>query len=533
MAKNNIEEHKYDKAEKILSNLLKKDKTDEQVYFELGKLHLIQGKHNLAIKHLLKALKLNEKHIYTHVLLAKAYKTIRRYKDAIKEFQKSIKLGYNEENMAIELSKIYEEMGKNNASAKYLEKAAQYTYNTSFVKNDTDELINERIRLVQSNNYHGNYSENLKICKDIDKIIPNNDTMSKNILNNEIEIASNKVVLTSKLRSLVVSLTNKCNLKCIMCKIRDIEWSLPEKTKNEIVALFPFLEKVIWQGGEAFLYDGFEELLDEAGKHRLKQVIITNGLLINEKIAEKLAKLNLELTFSVDGTTKKIYEYIRPGSNFEKVIRNIKLINSIRAKSGSKMTTRLNVYVINSNYHQVPKFIEFAKKYGFNSVLLNSAGCDFENYEENMFYYNRDSDLFKSVDGLRDKLIKKADKYNIKLENRIPSKKMFDKLEGYIKIENENVLNDKQHNLKNKIGRLFCHVPWQRLYIDIGGGVRPECQCPIKYSVGNVKNNSIEEIWNGDKIAEYRKRIIENNIDDFCNIDCLYKRIPELNLKYI
>jgi MoaA/NifB/PqqE/SkfB family radical SAM enzyme len=43
-----------------------------------------------------------------------------------------------------------------------------------------------------------------------------------------------------------------------------------------------------WNGGEAFLFQYFAELLDAGYKNNVKQYITSNGLLIDDKYAKKL-----------------------------------------------------------------------------------------------------------------------------------------------------------------------------------------------------------------------------------------------------
>ena len=87
-----------------------------------------------------------------------------------------------------------------------------------------------------------------------------NDDFKYNILLNEKEIAEHKLYLESKPRTMLIAVTTKCNIKCLMCT-RDKIWDIPEHVKNEIVTMFKYLEVVVWQGGEVFLYKHFFELL--------------------------------------------------------------------------------------------------------------------------------------------------------------------------------------------------------------------------------------------------------------------------------
>ena len=66
---------------------------------------------------------------------------------------------------------------------------------------------------------------------------------------------------------------------------------MPEKTVDELVGLFPYLEVINWQGGEVFLVDYFEGLMNKASEYpNLKQQVVTNGSLLNERWAAKLAR---------------------------------------------------------------------------------------------------------------------------------------------------------------------------------------------------------------------------------------------------
>lgn len=78
------------------------------------------------------------------------------------------------------------------------------------------------------------------------------DYKLKNILINELEILNKEVILKSKPRVAVISMTSRCNIKCKMCKIPSEHWDFPNHKKQEIFNLFPSLQKVIWHGGEPF-----------------------------------------------------------------------------------------------------------------------------------------------------------------------------------------------------------------------------------------------------------------------------------------
>ncbi len=520
--------------------IIKLDPDNDEGHFELGKIYLIQEKYNLAKEQLLRTVDLNSSNPFAHLLLAKAYKYNGQKKDAIEEFKKVMNLAYKEENIAKEISDIYKELGEEyELSIDFLKKSLEYGYDSEEFKKDLNELYWKEIRLLQDYNFKGEYSKAIEGANRFSNIIPKENLMLQNILLSEKEIAQKKIILCSKVRSLTFTLTNRCNLKCLMCNTRKKSWSLPDKTKQEIIKLLPYLERIMWQGGEAFLYDDFEELLDETAKFPIRQVLATNGLLINERMAEKLVGYNVELTFSIDGATKAVYEYIRPGANFEKVLQKVNLINTLRRKNNSKMSTRLNVLIMRANYHQIEDFVELAKEYKFNTLFFNSVGCDFKNFQENIFYYYHDPEILAYINKIRDRITKKAKELGVKLENWLPSTEFLQQaLKENLQKDDESVnkkysKDRKESEAAGSPEKIFCHAPWQRLYIDCGGGVRPDCLCLPEKPVGNLLENTLEEIWNNEKIKELRKKIVNNDYQNFCNPDCVWGRVPERNLKFV
>ena len=62
-----------------------------------------------------------------------------------------------------------------------------------------------------------------------------------------------------------------------MCERKDgAKWDLPAKTIKDIEKMLPHIERVSWQGGEVFLYNNFMGLLRKFGKHKVKQIVISD-----------------------------------------------------------------------------------------------------------------------------------------------------------------------------------------------------------------------------------------------------------------
>ena len=80
-----------------------------------------------------------------------------------------------------------------------------------------------------------------------------NDKFIRNIILNEREITEGAVELRSYPTRLTVRPTSRCSVRCNMCTFwKEPPWDMPQRTLDEVVALYPYLEDILWQGGEVF-----------------------------------------------------------------------------------------------------------------------------------------------------------------------------------------------------------------------------------------------------------------------------------------
>jgi len=355
----------------------------------------------------------------------------------------------------------------------------------------------------------------LNLCEDS----INNDNL-KNILVNESEIFNKKIILNSKPRNLIISITSRCNIKCKMCKIPLNHWDFPKDKIHEIYNLLPTLQKIIWHGGEPFLYQHIDDLIAKAGEYNIEQIVSTNGLLLNEERIKKIIGSKMELNISIHGFTKEVYESIHCGASFKKLLDNLGVIKNIKEQSKSYMKYGLKFLVMKTNHEQLKNLYDFAVKYGFNHVYVNTLGYDTIN-EENFIYHYRDDGIIKNVIENSEILASEFQKANIFYEAWLP-----DICENKNEIQSFNQTENKTSGHK----KFCCYMPWQTLQIDAGGFVRNNCYCE-NLVIGNINEHRISDIWNNEKIKEIRKNIVNEGFDERCSPDCKSGRISELYLK--
>ncbi len=343
----------------------------------------------------------------------------------------------------------------------------------------------------------------------------NKDIKLKNIFLNEAEILQEKTILKSRPRQMQVLLTTKCNLKCIMCSVRKGNYEISEKHLAFLREQIPYLERILWQGGEVFLYKNFCELLDLAGRHNVIQGFITNGLLLDDKNIDLILKYNISLSISIDAVTKEIYEKIRFGGKFENLIKVLEKLNEKR-KENKHFSYVMATVIMNDNYNQVEQMVNFALKYGFKEIWFQLVRGNPQmslNKDQEQEFFN---------------LIRKAKNSKIEIHTNTNYKAYFLGQKEEIKQEEtysvSNVENidmpktnsvqniDNIQNIFNK--NLICLAPWKTIFFDIDGKYKSSCYCH-KYEV--YDENS--DFWNSDSIIKARENIINKYLLPEC-VEC-------------
>jgi len=342
---------------------------------------------------------------------------------------------------------------------------------------------------------------------------------------NEKEIESKSTILNSKPRLLMIVLTTRCNLRCIMCQRYTPGKGLtfPFETIKQIYSLFPYLEGINWQGGEVFLVDYFKELFLEVKKYpNICQSIITNGLLINEEWAKIIAESRINLGYSIDGVTKHTYEKIRKGAKFEDLLKSAEIVNKAIRKKKGEVNLFINAVVMRSNYKELSLFPRFCKEFGFNFLRLDFVGKELP--EEDLLN-QKDDDVLNYLRKVIPEIKYECSclgidfdytKINLNQEKETPSSGNREEVK----------LDDK----KDK-DALKCKLPWKKLFIDIstGGSVRPGCLC--NYSLGSIMDKQIGQLWNNEIMQQYRSHLAGTNIENFCSKVCLDNLVDRYELE--
>ncbi len=103
----------------------------------------------------------------------------------------------------------------------------------------------------------------------------------------------------------------------------------------------------------------------------------------------------------------------------------------------------------------------------------------------------------------------------------------------YIKNQHNRWLYEEENAVTNNAEYMsrYCEFPWSSLSVLKGGEVVP---CPLEFNgelvMGNIKDGTLNEIWNGDKYTELRKMHITGKFPDnhFCTNKCDFHKVHEI-----
>ena len=258
--------------------------------------------------------------------------------------------------------------------------------------------------------------------------------------------------------------TSICNLSCVMCPNKELakeqkgfmDFGLFKKIIDE-AADFIFDVHLLHRG-EALLHPDFFNMVKYAHTAGIVTRFHTNGTLLDEEKARKLIESGLDqFAFSFDGFDKETYESIRVNADFDKTVGNIIRFLEIKKELGAKKPVTLI------------ELIHFP-------------------------------DLFEKVD-------RRAKRAFINRFQGLP-------LDQIVVKELHNWAGDAGEILKTK-AYSPCTFLWHALIIFWDGSVLP-CTQDFHgyYTLGNVQESSIKDIWNSERLVRLRDKIIQADIQD-------------------
>ena len=199
----------------------------------------------------------------------------------------------------------------------------------------------------------------------------------------EIDMRERPVVCASYPTLVTIGNTHRCNLTCNMCfkQLDDVEnMSLPDLGLGRFESLghelFPHLRKVALSvSGEALISRTIFQELELLRTYAVRACVTTNGMPLSKRgLYEHLIPALDTLTLSCDGASAPVFNAIRRGADFDRVLQNLRAFNQHRdalPRSEFRPQLHFNVILQWRNVTELPRIIELAHAFDVDAVFVD------------------------------------------------------------------------------------------------------------------------------------------------------------------
>ncbi|MCP4179981.1 MAG: radical SAM protein [bacterium] len=291
--------------------------------------------------------------------------------------------------------------------------------------------------------------------------------------------------------AITIMVTNQCVTNCIYCyadRTKNVSCSIPFERIQELIQESKRLKikDIFVGGGEFFLYDKWYELLKELYKYGYENIFISTKVPIKEEDIIKLKQFpKMSFQFSFDSVTdKKLNRILDVSGNYvERMKKTLEMmdehgisyhVTTILTKINSDKDDLLNMLKYLST---LKKIIKWDMRIAFRSLYSSTE------FESIKLLENERIDVLNYIDDLN-----KQHKLNIEIDKSYLER-------GYFKAEKGS----------NSFQGAPCSANRSHMYILPDGNVTicEQMYWKERFIIGNILNNSIEEVWNSQESLKW------------------------------
>ena len=283
-----------------------------------------------------------------------------------------------------------------------------------------------------------------------------------------------------KMNQLYLHLTHGCNLRCKHCYVSA---GIPFENEMSAAETLGLVKEFAELGGEHLIITGGEPLLrkellyhviEKAKASGIKKINIeSNGILITKKDAEICKEHEVKVGVSLDGATPESNCYIRGPETFQKAINGIK--NLVDAE----VNTSIGMTLMQPNIHETEEMVYLTKRLGVASIDFSTVKI-IGRSEEN-------PDLVVSPENLIAALRrawKTARKHGVKTS-----------------------IDEIFSDLKDLKRKEVCGAGVTLFSIGASGDVYPCNAFQGILSIGNIRKQSLREIWEKSEVSQELRKL--------------------------
>ena len=305
-------------------------------------------------------------------------------------------------------------------------------------------------------------------------------------------------------KTLYLESTNRCNLRCKGCVLhiggREPSRDLSLEDVTIITDQLPELEKVFLHGiGEPLLNPDLLEIIRHLKGLGAYVLFNSNATLLDGRMQSDLIGGGLdEMRISLDAASAEGYRRIRGSDKFEQVIANLRSF-VLHQRQRRATHPKLSLWFLGTrdNISELPAFVQLAVEIGILEVYL-----------QRLVYFQdgdghglaRESASLQDTNDRTSVLIELSQELAVRLGVQFNASGLLQPGESL------------HGQPTDGLPWTRCYRPSTLMYITANGNVLPCCIAPfatVDYAsiiLGNVFNESLEDIWCGAGYRNFRKQ---------------------------
>ena len=311
-----------------------------------------------------------------------------------------------------------------------------------------------------------------------------------------------------------------CNHACPMCWLQHLDPAeLKEEKKRDrregmrlddyarLLDAMPlgFEEVNIVGGGEPLIHPDITGIMREVKRRGKRGFLITNGTLLKEDIAREMVEMGWDVTrASVHAGDEQTHNQIHGvKAKFETLRRNLQTFIRLRREAGAGRQCQLLILNVlqRENIGQIDRLFAFAEDVGADRIVFEKVIP----YHDGMIL--NAAELRRAVEQLTQCAARSSVPCNL------------DEIVPQLRVEQARAEDGRPWAPARR-----CSVGFDQAFITADGEVRP-C-CFSDESMGNLREQSFDEIWKGKAYKDFRDRLINGRFADYCIINrCTMKGV--------
>ena len=329
---------------------------------------------------------------------------------------------------------------------------------------------------------------------------------------------------------------DRCNIDCFFCSTAAIRGT-DELPLQRIEELIDELHRAgtrsirLSGGGEPLFHRSVKPMLQRIADSGIPiENLTTNAVLLGEDVARLLVRCCDMVTISLNTADQETYATMMktPARNFDRVLANVRQLIRIRSEARSKRPiVQLQYLVWKDNYKTIPRMYELARELGADRIIYNGLSSlppekrmsdaqiaemmslyedviRIDEFRHIQHISSFERDLTAEITSMIHRVA--AERQSQPLLRRIAT---FFTRAGTLREKVAHNLQMKRNLRADAAVSSFdeaCVIGWYSLVIRSDGTVAPCCILQGK-PLGNVFQQSVEQIWNGEGYQRFRREL--------------------------